>query len=88
MSFLHPLTVVGIASMLLLSSCVSTKKYRAALERETGLISRTDEMNRNISRLNNRIDSMENENARLTRQIDDALRNANQQTGLANLTQK
>ena len=54
------------------TSCVSTKKYQAALDREQQLVAQNGQLNTSITALNGRIDSFENENVRLTRQIDDA----------------
>ncbi|HEX2534737.1 MAG TPA: OmpA family protein [Chitinophagaceae bacterium] len=70
------------------TSCVSTKKYQAALDREQQLVAQAGQLNTRVSDLNTRIDSFERENVRLTRQIDDALKSAAQATGQANLTQQ
>lgn len=73
---------------VLLTSCVATKRYQAALDREQQLMAKNSQLNESISSLNARINNMETENARLLKQIDDAMSQAAQASGRANMTQK
>lgn len=79
---------IYIAVAILFSSCVSQKKYQASLDREQQLQSQVGQLQGTIGQMEKRIADIQNENARLTSQIDEALKNAQQQAGLANLTQK
>jgi chemotaxis protein MotB len=80
-----PLLLVFAVSV---SSCVSTKKYEAALDREQQLMARSNQLSEQINSLNGRITNLETENARLVKQIDDAMGQAAQASGRANMTQK
>lgn len=73
---------------VLFTSCVSTKRYQAALDREQQLMAKNSQLGESISSLNARINNMETENARLVKQIDDAMNQAAQASGRANMTQK
>jgi outer membrane murein-binding lipoprotein Lpp len=46
---------------IIFTSCVSTKKYQAALSREQGLMAERDELNNNIKQLNSRIGGLESD---------------------------
>ncbi|HVK96690.1 MAG TPA: OmpA family protein [Flavisolibacter sp.] len=70
------------------TSCVSTKKYEEALTREAALSVRADQLLNEIQQLKGQITNMERENARLIQQIDDAMRQAANASGQANLTQQ
>jgi chemotaxis protein MotB len=73
---------------VLFSSCVSTKKYQAALDREQQLMAKNSQLGESINSLNSRINNLETENAKLVKQIDDAMNQAAQASGRANMTQK
>lgn len=80
--------LLPVVAALVFSSCVSTKKYQAALNREQGLRADSSRLSSQIAQLNTRITNMEGENSRLIKQIDDAMRNAKQLAGQANMTQE
>ncbi len=69
-------------------SCVSTKKYHAALARDQNLTSENASLSSTIAELNSKLTNTEGENARLVKQIDDALKNAKNIAGQANMTQE
>ena len=81
---LWPLAIAA----LFFTSCVSTKKYQAALNREQTLMSENSKLTSNINDLNAKVDNLASENGRLIKQIDDAMKNAKQLAGQANLTQE
>jgi len=74
--------------LFLLSSCISQKKYQAALDREQSLTAKNTELTNNITALRGQIETMEADNARLVKQIDDAMKRASDASGTANMTQK
>jgi len=73
---------------LVFTSCVSQKKYKAALTREEALNAKNAELGNTITDLRSQVASLQTENAKLVKQIDDALKKASDATGLANMTQK
>jgi chemotaxis protein MotB len=73
---------------LVFTSCVSQKKYKAALTREEALNAKNMELGNTITDLRSQVASLQTENAKLVKQIDDALKKASDATGLANMTQK
>jgi chemotaxis protein MotB len=77
-----------LACLILLSSCVSQKKYRAALTREQMMIAKNTEMENTISQLKGQINTLQTDNAKLVKQIDDAMKKASDASGLVNMTQK
>lgn len=77
-----------ISCMILLTSCVSQKKYQAALTREQALNAKNIELGNTITDLRNQITTLQNDNAKLIKQIDDALKKASEASGLVNMTQK
>lgn len=77
-----------LVCLFFLSSCISQKKYQAALDREQSLSARNAELSSNITSLKGQIESMEADNARLVKQIDDAMKRASDASGTANMTQK
>lgn len=87
---MNPLRIFSLAIVLVVvtTSCVSTKKYQLALDREQALIERTNALNQDIVQLKGQIESLQTENARLIKQIDDAMRKAAEASGTANMTQK
>jgi len=74
--------------LIILSSCVSTKKYQSALSREQALMSEKEALNQNISQLNSRISGLEGDINKLTGQMDEAGKNAAQLARMANMTQQ
>lgn len=76
-----------LSCILLLASCVSQKKYQSALTREQALNAKNMELANTITDLRNQIASLQTDNAKLVKQIDDALKKASDATGLANMTQ-
>ncbi|MBB1283247.1 OmpA family protein [Flavisolibacter sp. BT320] len=74
--------------VLFLTSCVSTKKYQAALDREQSLLSQNTQLNDEVVRLRNQVENLQKDNARLISQIDEALKKYSEASGQANLTQK
>jgi chemotaxis protein MotB len=77
--------VICVAS---LTSCVSQKKYQASLTREQALSAKNDELGNTINDLRSQIATLQTDNAKLVKQIDDAMKKASQATGLVNMTQK
>ncbi|HEU4469521.1 MAG TPA: flagellar motor protein MotB [Flavisolibacter sp.] len=75
-------------SLALLSSCISQKKYQAALDREQSLMAKQSVLSDEIAQLKTQIESLQTDNARLVKQIDDAMKRASEASGQANLTQK
>lgn len=73
---------------VLLSSCISQKKYQAALTREQELLSRNTELSQSLQQLRDQISNLQGENARLVKQIDDAMKRASESAGIANMSQK
>ena len=71
-----------------LTSCVSNKKYNAALSREENLLERNNKLTSDIAELNKQIEKLSADNARLNAQWNDALKKASDAAGKANLTQK
>lgn len=71
-----------------LTSCISQKKYQAALAREQNLMAEKTELNNNITQLKAKIESLQLDNAKLVKQIDDAMKRASDASGVANMTQK
>lgn len=81
------LLTLTLVSMLLFS-CVSTKKYEAALGREQNLREMNTQLNNQISDLNSKLKEAQNENSRLINQIDAAGQNAAELARAANMTQQ
>ncbi|HVG40821.1 MAG TPA: OmpA family protein [Chitinophagaceae bacterium] len=86
---------LSICFIVLLSSCVSTKKYQSALSREQALLSEREQLTNekesltnNLKQLNGRISGLENDINRLTGQMDEAGKNAAQLARMANMTQQ
>jgi chemotaxis protein MotB len=77
-----------LLSAVFFTSCVSQKKYKAALSREQALNAKNDELGNTITDLRNQVATLQTDNAKLVKQIDDALKKASDATGLANMTQK
>jgi chemotaxis protein MotB len=77
-----------IFCLLMLTSCISQKKYQDALSREQEVRNRNAELERNITALKGQIESLQTDNAKLVHQIDDAMKQASEASGMANMTQK
>jgi chemotaxis protein MotB len=84
----HLNLVLSISCALLLSACVSQKKYQASLNREQDLTEKNNQLSQEITQLKGQVESLEGNNAQLNKQIDDARRNASAAMGSANITQK
>jgi len=80
--------VYFFSCVILFTSCVSQKKYKAALTREEALNAKNTELSNTITDLRNQVGTLQTENAKLVQQIDDALKKASDATGLVNMTQK
>jgi chemotaxis protein MotB len=74
--------------LLLLSSCVSTKKYNEALSREQSLINQNTQLNDEVVRLRGQVQNLQKDNASLIAQVDEALKKYSAASGQANMTQK
>jgi chemotaxis protein MotB len=83
-----PSLILLLFTLVFFTSCVSTKKYQASLSREQSLLSRNDQLATQIQDLKSQIENMQRENARLIKQIDDAMKQTADATGAANMTQK
>lgn len=77
-----------LATAVLFSSCISQKKYQAALDREQSLLAKRTELENDITKLKGQIESLETDNAKLLKQIDDAMKRAADAAGMANMTQQ
>ena len=77
-----------ISCVVLFTSCVSQKKYQTALTNAQALNAKNVELGNTITDLRNQITTLQNDNAKLVKQIDDAMKNAADATGVANMTQK
>ena len=74
--------------IILFSSCVATSKYKDALAREQSLAAQIAENNKKIENLNGRLMEMQNENSRLSKQIEAAGKSAEEMARLGNMTQQ
>lgn len=88
MNFVSASLLFATISTACLTSCVSQKKYQAALSREQSLMSQNTQQADEIVRLKGQIENLQKENARAIAQIDEALQKYSQASGQANLTQK
>jgi chemotaxis protein MotB len=82
------LTLFASVIMFLLTACVSQKKYSAALTREQTLLEKNTALSNNVADLKSQIEGLQTDNARLVKQIDDAMKQAAEASGTANMTQK
>lgn len=82
------LRLLYILPLLLMASCVSTRKYEDALSREQQLMEEKAQLNNNITSLNERIQGLQNDVNRLTGQMDEAGKSAAQLARTANMTQQ
>src|SRR5215217_7400108 len=84
--------LLGAALCSCLTSCVSSKRYKEALQREQDLRDRNGmlkaQMDSSVATLNEHLSESQNENGRLINQIDAAGKNASELSRLANMTQQ
>lgn len=73
---------------LFLSSCISQKKYQAVLNSEQTLLAKNAELSGEITNLKAQIETLQTNNAKLVKQIDDAMKRAAEASGTANMTQR
>jgi chemotaxis protein MotB len=84
----NPIRLVLFGCLLLLASCVSQKKYQGSLAREQALMAKNNELASDITKLKGQIEGLETDNAKLVKQIDDAMKNYKDATGKVNMTQQ
>lgn len=82
------LNLLPLAVIILLTSCVSSRKYKDSLEREQNLMARNGNLRDSILQLQNQIGQLNTENAKMLKQIDDAWKEATRLSGMANMTQQ
>lgn len=80
--------VCTISCVVLFASCVSQRKYQASITNAQALNAKNIELGNTIIDLRNQITTLQNDNAKLVKQIDDAMKKASEATGVANMTQK
>jgi chemotaxis protein MotB len=78
----------GVLFLLSMASCISQKKYQASLQREQDLMARNTQLEGDITSLKGQIEGLQKDNARLVKQIDDAMKRASEASGTANMTQQ
>lgn len=86
MTYRQLLSLLALSTVLF--SCVSTKKYEAALGREQNLREMNSQLNSQVADLNGKLKESQDENSRLINQIDAAGQNAAQLAREANMTQQ
>lgn len=84
----HGFLWMGLWALVFFSSCVSQKKYQAALDREQQLQAEVGRLNGSLGDANTRMDSLQVKVSRLSRQWEDARKNAASLASMANLTQQ
>ena len=77
-----------VVTLFFLSSCISQKKYQAALDREQALLATRTSLENEITGLKGQLESLQTDNAKLLKQIDDAMKSASDAAGMANMTQQ
>lgn len=77
----------ALCCVIVLASCVSQKKYQSAMTDAQALNAKNSELGNTITDLRNQITTLQNDNAKLVKQIDDAMKKASEATGVANMTQ-
>src|SRR5215218_1072155 len=87
MKWMNFLFLAGIP-VLLLTSCISQKKYQSALDREQQLQAENSRMSKQISDLDARITTLQSDNSHLAKQWEDAQKNASDLAGMANMTKQ
>lgn len=86
MTYRPLLCVLALSTVLF--SCVSTKKYDAALGREQNLREMNAQLNSQVADLGGKLKESQDENSRLINQIDAAGQNAAELARAANMTQQ
>jgi chemotaxis protein MotB len=84
----YSLLFPAVFCLLFLSSCISRKKYEESLTREQDLMAQNTELKNGITQLKGQIEGLQGDNAKLVKQIDDAMKSASEASGVANMTQK
>lgn len=84
----HGFLWMGLLALVFFSSCVSQKKYQAALDREQQLQAEVGRLNGSLVDANTRVDSLQVKVSRLSKQWEDARKNAASLASMANLTQQ
>jgi len=84
----YSLLFSAVFCLLFLSSCISRKKYEESLTREQDLMAQNTELKNEITQLKGQIEGLQGDNAKLVKQIDDAMKSASEASGVANMTQK
>lgn len=74
--------------VLLLTSCVSQKKYKAALDREQQLQAENSRLHKQVHDLDSRVTTLQTDNSHLAKQWEDAQKNASDLAGMANMTKQ
>ncbi|MBD0289375.1 MAG: OmpA family protein [Flavisolibacter sp.] len=83
------LLIMSFVSLLVVcTSCVSTKKYQAALSREQQLQTENAQLNATVTQLKNNVSELQNDLNQMTSKMDEAGRNAAQLARMANMTQQ
>ena len=88
MNFRPTYLCFSLLAAVLLTSCVSQKKYQESLTREQSLLSQNTALNDEIVKLKGQVETLQKDNARLIAQIDEALQKYSKASGQATLTQK
>ena len=86
MTYRQLLSLLALSTVLF--SCVSTKKYEAALGREQNLREMNAQLNSQVADLGGKLKESQDENSRLINQIDAAGQNAAELARAANMTQQ
>ncbi len=79
---------IFLSTVVLLTSCISQKKYQASLDREQSMMAKNNELANDITQLKGQIEGLQTDNAKLVKQIDDAMKRMTDATGRANMTQQ
>jgi chemotaxis protein MotB len=72
----------------MLTSCISQKKYQAALDRNQQLEAEKTKLNSSLSDLNSQVANLENDKKSMAQKWDDAQKNAASLANMANMTQQ
>ena len=68
----HGFLWMSLLALIFFSSCVSQKKYQAALNREQQLQAEVGQLNSSLTAANTRVDSLHSQINRISKQWDDA----------------
>jgi len=83
-----PYSLILLGCLFFFASCVSQKKYQGALAREQNLMAKNNQLASDIVKLKGQIEGLETDNAKLVKQIDDAMKSYRDASGKANMTQQ